>query len=140
MGSTIVGSKGCCTNRSGYFRSAPTGIFGIVPAYADEWHGVGPLGGIATCLNRINNGLLLVLAIDLPQVQPAFLQRLLARTEAACGIVPILNDHFEPLIAVYPKAALELAVAQLRKRDYVLQHFVAATAGASSRNWLRSRD
>jgi molybdenum cofactor guanylyltransferase len=95
-----------------------------VPAYADEWQGVGPLGGIATCLNRINNGLLLVLAIDLPQVQPAFLQRLLARTEAACGIVPILNDHFEPLIAVYPKAALELAVAQLRKRDYVLQHYV----------------
>ena len=96
-----------------------------IPVYADEWHGVGPLGGIATCLNRINNGLLLVLAIDLPQVQPSFLQRLLAGTEANCGIVPILNGRFEPLIAIYPKAALELAVAQLGKPDYVLQHFVA---------------
>jgi molybdopterin-guanine dinucleotide biosynthesis protein A len=101
------------------------GYSGSIPVYADEWRGVGPLGGIATCLKRINNGLLLVLAIDLPHVQPSFLQGLLAGTEANCGIVPILNNHFEPLIAIYPKAALELAVAQLRKRDYVLQHFVA---------------
>ena len=96
-----------------------------LPVYPDDWHGVGPLGGIATCLSRMKNGLLLVLAIDLPRVQPSFLRRLLVGTEAACGIVPILNNHFEPLIAIYPKAALELAVAQLRKRDYVLQHFVA---------------
>jgi molybdenum cofactor guanylyltransferase len=95
-----------------------------VPVYVDEWNDAGPLGGIATCLGRISHGPLLVLAIDLPQVQPAFLQKLLDGTEAACGIVPILNDHFEPLIAVYPKAALELAIAQLSKRDYVLQHFV----------------
>jgi molybdenum cofactor guanylyltransferase len=94
-----------------------------VPVFADEWHNVGPLGGIATCLNRISNDLLLVLAIDLPRVQPAFLQRLLDGTQAACGIVPILNKHFEPLIAVYPKAALPLAVAQLSKGDYALQHF-----------------
>lgn len=100
------------------------GYSASIPVYADDWHGVGPLGGIATSLNRINNGLLLVLAIDLPHVQPSFLQKLLAGTEADCGIVPILNDHFEPLIAIYPKAALELAVAQLRKRDCVLQHFV----------------
>jgi molybdenum cofactor guanylyltransferase len=99
------------------------GYSASIPVYADEWPGVGPLGGIATCLKRINNGLLLVLAIDLPRVQPSFLQRLLAGTEAACGIVPILNNHFEPLVAVYPKAALGQAVAQLRKRDYVLQHF-----------------
>jgi molybdenum cofactor guanylyltransferase len=100
------------------------GYSASVPVYADEWHGVGPLGGIATCLNRMNNGLLLILAIDLPRVQPSFLQSLLAGTEATCGVVPILNNHFEPLVAVYPKAALEQAVAQLRKRDYVLQHFV----------------
>jgi molybdopterin-guanine dinucleotide biosynthesis protein A len=100
------------------------GYSASVPVYADEWHCVGPLGGIATCLNRMKNGLLLVLAIDLPRVQPSFLQRLLAGTEAGCGIVPILNNDFEPLVAVFPKAALEPAVTQLRKRDYVLQHFV----------------
>jgi molybdopterin-guanine dinucleotide biosynthesis protein A len=101
------------------------GYSASIPVYADEWHGVGPLGGIATCLNRMNKGLLLVLAIDLPRIQPSFLLSLLAGTGAACGVVPIANNRFEPLVAIYPKAALELAVAQLRKRDYVLQHFVA---------------
>jgi molybdopterin-guanine dinucleotide biosynthesis protein A len=100
------------------------GYSASIPVYADEWHGVGPLGGIATCLNRMNKGLLLVLAIDLPRIQPSFLLSLLAGTGAACGVVPIANNRFEPLVAIYPKAALELAVAQLRKRDYVLQHFV----------------
>jgi len=95
-----------------------------VPAYADEWHGAGPLGGIATCLGRMNNGFLLVLAIDLPRVQPSFMEGLVALTEAGCGVVPSVNDRYEPLLAVYPKAALELAVAQLRKRAYVLQQFV----------------
>jgi molybdopterin-guanine dinucleotide biosynthesis protein A len=95
-----------------------------IQVYADDWHGVGPLGGIATCLNRINTGLLLVLAIDLPRVQPSFLLSLLAGAGAACGVVPFANNHFEPLIAIYPKAALAPAVGQLRKRDYVLQHFV----------------
>lgn len=100
------------------------GYSASIPVYADEWYGAGPLGGIATCLNRASNALLLVLAIDLPRVQPSFLLSLLAGTVAARGIVPILNGCFEPLVAVYPKTALELAVAQLRKRDYVLQHFV----------------
>ena len=95
-----------------------------IPVYADRWQGTGPLGGVATCLERMHTGLLLVLAIDLPRVQPLFLQKLLAGTEPGCGIVPAFRNHYEPLIAVYPGAALEPALAQLRKRDYVLQHFV----------------
>jgi molybdopterin-guanine dinucleotide biosynthesis protein A len=90
----------------------------------DEWKDVGPLGGIATCLSRTGSALLLVLAIDLPQIQPGFLKKLLARSRAGCGVVPIFRHRFEPLIAIYPGAALELAIDQLRGEDYVLQHFV----------------
>jgi molybdopterin-guanine dinucleotide biosynthesis protein A len=95
-----------------------------VTVIADEWDGMGPLGGIATCLSRVQSGLLLVLAIDLPQVQPGFLKKLLARSEARCGIVPIHHNRFEPLIAIYPGAALAVAIDQLREQDYVLQHFI----------------
>jgi molybdopterin-guanine dinucleotide biosynthesis protein A len=93
----------------------------VVP---DEWNEVGPLGGIATCLRRTQNALLLVLAIDLPQIQPGFLKKLLARSDADCGVVPIHHRHFEPLIAIYPRAALRVAIDQLREQDYVLQHFI----------------
>jgi molybdopterin-guanine dinucleotide biosynthesis protein A len=95
-----------------------------VAVLADEWKGVGPLGGIATCLSRTNSALLLVLAIDLPQIRPGFLKKLLARSEAGCGVVPIHHNRFEPLIAIYPSAALRVAIDQMRKQDHVLQHFI----------------
>ena len=90
----------------------------------DNWSGVGPLGGIATCLRQTRNALLLVLAIDLPQIMPGFLMKLLARSEIGCGVVPCHHNRFEPLIAVYPGAALQVALDQLQQEDYVLQHFI----------------
>jgi molybdopterin-guanine dinucleotide biosynthesis protein A len=95
-----------------------------VAVLGDDWNGVGPLGGIATCLSRTRSALLLVLAIDLPQIQPGFLKKLLARSEAGCGVVPIHHNRFEPLIAIYPGAVLGVAIDQLREQDYVLQHFI----------------
>jgi molybdenum cofactor guanylyltransferase len=95
-----------------------------VAVLADEWDGMGPLGGIATCLSRTRSALLLVLAIDLPGIQPGFLKKLLARSETGCGVVPIHHSRFEPLIAIYPVKALGVAIDQLRKQDYVLQHFI----------------
>jgi len=95
-----------------------------VTVLADDWHGVGPLGGIATCLSRTRSALLLVLAIDLPQIQPGLLKKLLARSEPGCGVVPIHHNRVEPLIALYPGAALAVAFDQLRRQDYVLQHFI----------------
>jgi molybdenum cofactor guanylyltransferase len=91
---------------------------------ADNWSGVGPLGGIATCLRQTRNALLLVLAVDLPQITPGFLMKLLARSEIGCGVVPCHHNRFEPLIAVYPGAALQVALDQLQQKDYVLQHFI----------------
>jgi molybdenum cofactor guanylyltransferase len=95
-----------------------------VQVFADEWSDAGPLGGIATSLSRTHHSLLLVLAIDLPRVQPEFLEKLLARCNAGRGVVPMLNNRFEPLVAVYPKAAHRLAMSQLKEGDYVVQHFV----------------
>jgi molybdenum cofactor guanylyltransferase len=93
----------------------------IVP---DKWKNAGPLGGVATCLNQIESALLLVLAIDMPHIQRDFLKKLLARSEADCGVVPVCCNRFEPLVAVYPRIALGVAIEQLKNNDYVLQRFV----------------
>jgi molybdenum cofactor guanylyltransferase len=95
-----------------------------VPVVPDEWKHAGPLGGIATCLKQIESEVLLVLAIDMPHVQPEFLKKLLARSEAGCGVVPVCCNRFEPLVAVYPRVALEIAVDQLKNDDHILQRFV----------------
>jgi len=90
----------------------------------DDWPDVGPLGGIATCLSRSKSAPLLVLAVDLPLIQPGFLKKLLARSVAGRGIVPAHQKRFEPLVAVYPASALSLAIDLIRARNYTLQYFV----------------
>jgi molybdenum cofactor guanylyltransferase len=95
-----------------------------VTVLEDDWPNVGPLGGIATCLSWSQSAFLLVLALDMPRIQPGFLQELLARSAPGCGVVPAHRDRFEPLIAVYPASALAVAIDQLRGQDYALQHFV----------------
>ena len=97
----------------------------VVP---DEWCRTGPLGGIATCLRHALLDLLLVLAVDVPRIQPGFLRVLLSQALPDRGVVPILRDRFEPLIAVYPKSALPVALAQLGKNDLALQNFVSELA------------
>jgi molybdopterin-guanine dinucleotide biosynthesis protein A len=105
------------TRKQGY----PTSI----RVLEDDWPDVGPLGGIATCLSRSQSTFLLVLAVDLPRIQPGFLKKLLALSVAGCGVVPAHHNGFEPLIAVYPASSLALAIDQIRERNYSLQHFIA---------------
>jgi molybdenum cofactor guanylyltransferase len=92
----------------------------VVP---DRWPEMGPLGGIATCLERSRTDLLLVLAVDLACIQPEFPRKLLARTRTGCGVVPVHHNRFEPLVAIYPASAVGVAIAQLGKGELPVQRF-----------------
>jgi molybdopterin-guanine dinucleotide biosynthesis protein A len=81
----------------------------------------GPLAGISACLNVLRSDLLVVLAIDLPQMNAAFLKRLLASCTPTCGVAMKRDFYFEPLAAVYPKAMGALAEAHLHQGRYALQ-------------------
>jgi len=84
----------------------------------------GPLAGVDACLQATESDLLLVLAIDLPRMPPAFLQSLLARCSSECGIVVRHGEYFEPLAAVYPKKLQPLASEHLAHSRYAMQDFV----------------
>jgi molybdopterin-guanine dinucleotide biosynthesis protein A len=90
----------------------------------DEWEGGGPLRGIGTCLKHVRTDLLFVLAVDLARIQPEFLGKLLNRSTRDCGVVPFHENRFEPLVAVYPAAAVGIAIEQLTTGEFVLQRFV----------------
>jgi molybdopterin-guanine dinucleotide biosynthesis protein A len=90
---------------------------------ADRWD-AGPLGGIATCLDEIQVQWLLVVAIDMPKMTLICLAEILrAAIDSGTGIIPVLNDKFEPVIAIYPKAALQIAVEQIQQSNFKLQDF-----------------
>lgn len=105
-------------------------IFIAGPA-CDEWcdyeilrdasEDTGPIGGLTSAFRACATPWLLALAVDLPKMTGAFLQSLLIE---AGGIVPLLNGRFEPLVAIYPKAALSIAETHLSSGEYSMQKFV----------------
>ncbi|MEM7014126.1 MAG: molybdenum cofactor guanylyltransferase [Verrucomicrobiota bacterium] len=85
----------------------------------------GPLAGIAACLKRATQPLLLCLAVDMPRVTSAFLdQQLLARADAERGLVPRIDGRWEPFAAVYPSRLADLAFRCLETDDLSLQSFI----------------
>jgi FdhD protein len=75
------------------------GVTRVVDAVPD----LGPLGGLQSVLAASEAPFLLVLAVDLPKMEPAFLARLL---DEGAGTVPRSEQGWEPLAALYPRAGL----------------------------------
>jgi molybdopterin-guanine dinucleotide biosynthesis protein A len=86
-------------------------------AIEDLYRERGPLGGIHAALKSSSTDLNLMLAVDLPFVQPNFLKYLIsiARETKALAIVPRASDGLQPLCAVYRREfgqAAEQSLAQ----------------------------
>jgi molybdopterin-guanine dinucleotide biosynthesis protein A len=90
----------------------------------DEWSDAGPLNGIASCLKQTTTDLLLCLAVDVARVQASILLKLLGKCRAGQGVVPRIGEQYEPLVAVYPRRSLRLAINQIEEGQLRLQDFV----------------
>jgi molybdopterin-guanine dinucleotide biosynthesis protein A len=86
------------------------------PVLTDEFPAAGPLAGIVAGLNAATAPLVLILAVDMPDMTSAVLRQLMGRCAAEVGVVPRVNRRIEPLAAFYPKCAASIA-ADLLKRD-----------------------
>jgi molybdopterin-guanine dinucleotide biosynthesis protein A len=97
----------------------------------DEKSGLGPLGGVTAALRRARYDQVLILAIDLARMPSMFLTKLLQEAaQLDRGIVPRLKGRFEPLAAVYSRACLAFAEAQLQTANRSMQRFVRTAIGA----------
>jgi len=96
----------------------------------DEREDGGPLEGIRRCLRIAAPGHVLCLAVDLPRMTPAYLRGLLESCDVRSGVVPKLGTHWEPLVAVYPAAALRIAEEQMAAGRLALQEFVERLSSA----------
>lgn len=80
----------------------------------------GPLSGLAAVLAAMKTSHALVLAADLPLIEAGFLRELWQGTAADSGVVPVIEDSFEPLCAVYPAAAADVVLAALAGNNFSL--------------------
>jgi molybdopterin-guanine dinucleotide biosynthesis protein A len=84
----------------------------------------GPLSGLAAALRRLHTTHLLALAIDLPEMTSDHLRKLWLLSRPGCGVVPTMDDRFEPLCAIYPVEAADMAAEMLASDDLSLQYLV----------------
>ncbi len=124
------------------------------PVLLDLEPGLGPMAGIERALRAASTPLVLVLAVDLPNMKPAFLRKLLANCDRLTGAVPTLDGTLEPLAAVYPKRCYAFAfsaLVNLRRsaRDFasaclrehaVRKLSVSATDASGFANWNSPSD
>jgi molybdenum cofactor guanylyltransferase len=98
---------------------------------ADNPPSSGPLSGITSSLGQMRTPQLLVLAIDMPLMSEKYLTLLCQEIGPGCGVVPTLNNRFEPLAAIYPREALNAFQSALTGTDFSLQTVAAwlVTAG-----------
>lgn len=90
----------------------------------------GPLAGIVAALTRMSGTHLLVLAIDLPRMELAWLQRLATECGSGVGAVGCREGFCEPLAAIYPRELLPVAEAAMARGDYALKHLIAGAGPA----------
>jgi molybdenum cofactor guanylyltransferase len=64
----------------------------------------GPVMGLHSCLQEIDEGHVLLLGVDLPRMDPLLLRELIKDIEPGIGVIPgyLESDFFEPMAAVYP--------------------------------------
>jgi molybdenum cofactor guanylyltransferase len=102
---------------------AEYGAFGL-PVLLDRFPDLGPLAGVERALGETRSPLLLVLAVDLPDMTADFLRRLAARCRAGSGVAPRTRQGLEPLAALYPQAMQPIAAAMLQEGRAAMTEFV----------------
>src|SRR6266436_2942208 len=86
----------------------------------DIYRDCGPLGGLHAALNRSRTELNVVVPVDTPFLDTAFLAYIVdeARKNTAMVTVPKLNDGLQPLCAVYRRGFVTIAEEALTKGKY----------------------
>jgi molybdopterin-guanine dinucleotide biosynthesis protein A len=93
--------------------------FAGIRTITDETPDVGPLMGLYSGLQAVTATHALVIAVDMPFVQPAVVRLLLSQPLDDALLVPVVNGFQQVLLAVYPRSILPVVAERLRagRRD-----------------------
>jgi molybdopterin-guanine dinucleotide biosynthesis protein A len=87
--------------------------------YCDEMPGLGPMGGIYTCLKKSSNHINIVLSYDLPLVKKELFDELLKQTNYSDMVLPAsAKGRLEPLCGVYTKNAIPVFEKMIESGNY----------------------
>lgn len=97
----------------------------VAPGRCDIYPGKGPLGGIYTGLSAAKAASALVLACDMPLLQPPLLAELLRLAPGYEALVTWSEGRLQPLCAAYSRACIDRIERRLRAGDPSLADFLS---------------
>jgi molybdopterin-guanine dinucleotide biosynthesis protein A len=85
----------------------------------DESEGLGPIAGILSGLRAATHDTCIVIACDIPDIDPAFLANLLEEARGYEIVVPLSGEmKYEPLLAVYKKSVIPKIKSLISAGDF----------------------
>ena len=93
------------------------------PVLVDKFQNAGPLAGIERALGATSTSLVLVLAVDLPNLTGNLIRTIFSHCQENTGAIPRINGKIEPLAAFYPKAAHPVLLKLLREKTNAVKDF-----------------
>ncbi len=87
----------------------------------DEIQGIGPIGGIYSCLKASNTGDNIVLSCDMPFIPAILIQYVFSEKAGHDAVIPTFNNFHEPLCAYYSKSIVGELEKSIHKKNYKLQ-------------------
>lgn len=94
-----------------------------VQVLQDEVPEIGPLGGIYTALRARPGDAALVVAVDMPFLNPALLQFLAEQSTGFDVVLPVVGGRGQQLHAVYGPQCLPYISTQIAEHDYKIDRF-----------------
>jgi molybdopterin-guanine dinucleotide biosynthesis protein A len=100
------------------------------PVLEDKFQDAGPLAGIERALEATRAPLLLVVAVDLPNLTGDLLGTLARHCRENAGAIPRIEGKIESLASFYPKAAHPLLIKFLGEKSNAVKDFATGCAGS----------
>ncbi len=111
-------------------RTIPSWLPGDVALLLDDPPSSGPMSGLTKALAVMRTTHLVALAVDMPFMASGTLLNLCSLAEAGCGVVPMVDQHAEPLAAIYPAEAAADFAGALAGVDFSLQRLIGKLVAA----------
>jgi molybdopterin-guanine dinucleotide biosynthesis protein A len=94
------------------------------PVIEDDPRAIGPMAGLLGTLQQLPQTHCFILAVDLPAMRADWLRGLWHKIKPGTGVIPVLNGHPEPVVAIYPQCLLPHIIEQAASGDYAMHRLI----------------
>jgi molybdopterin-guanine dinucleotide biosynthesis protein A len=98
-----------------------------LPLIKDELKDIGPIGGIYSCIKKINNDKALITACDIPEIMPEILQSLVELSKNADVVyLSLPSGKIQSLPLLISKKIESVIDSQIKKKEFALHKLISA--------------